>query len=108
MSITGYIPPYLAEGDLRTLVIDALGSSPERSIETFHARFHHPERGLTADDVVHGLEGPWIYERPPTFNKDEWQWKYRIATESIDGDDIVIIIAVDTLNRSFDVVTRWR
>ena len=44
----------------------------------------------------------------PVFNKDEWQWKYYIATESVDGDDILIIIAVDTLNRSFEVITRWR
>jgi hypothetical protein len=60
------------------------------------------------DDVIHGLERNWTFDRPPEFNEDEWQWKYRIATESIDGDEIVIVIAVDTANRSFEVVTRWK
>ena len=109
MSTTGYIPPCLSETELKELVSDSLDNSPDaESNETYHARYGHPERGLTLDDVIHGLEGPWKFERPPEFNNDEWQWKYRIATESIDGDPLIIIIAVDTPNRSFEVVTRWR
>ena len=109
MSTTGYIPPHLSEGALKALVLDSLENSPDaESSETYHARYGHQERGLSSDDVIHGLERPWTFERPPEFNKDEWQWKYRIATESIDGDPLVIIIAVDTPNRSFEVITRWR
>jgi len=109
MSIAGYIPTHLSESDLRVLVLEALEGSPdENAKETFHARFDHLERNLSLDDVMHGLERPWTFERPPEFNKDKWQWKYRIATESIDGEPLVIIIAVDTANRSFEVVTRWR
>jgi hypothetical protein len=78
------------------------------SRETFHARFDHPQRGISLDDVIYGLERLWKFDRPPVFNQKEWQWKYRIATESIDADPLVIIIAVDTSNRSFEVVTRWR
>jgi hypothetical protein len=35
-------------------------------------------------------------------------WKYRIATESVDGGELTIIIAVDSANRTFEVVTRWK
>ena len=108
MSTEGYIPPYLSEEDLRLLVLDALENGPEGSNDTFHARFGHLERNLSQDDVIYGLERLWNFDKPPVFNKDEWQWKYCIATESIDGDPLVIIIAVDTSNRSFEVVTRWR
>jgi hypothetical protein len=108
MSIAGYIPSHLGEEDLRHLISEALDHAPDSNPETFHARFDHLERGLSVDDVIHGLERPWVYERPPEFNRDEWQWKYMIATESIDGDSIVIIVAVDTANRSFQVITRWR
>ena len=62
----------------------------------------------TADDVIHGLERDWKFDRKPEFNQDEWQWKYRLATESVDGDEIVVVIAVDAANRSFEVVTRWK
>jgi hypothetical protein len=109
MSTEGYIPRHLSEAELKKLLLEALDNAPESgSLETYHARFDHPERGLSVDDVIHGLEREWKFERKPEFNKDEWQWKYRIATESIDGDEIVIVIAVDTATRSFEVVTRWK
>lgn len=108
MSTKGYIPPCLTEEELKSLVSGALEDWPGEASETFHARFGHLERGLSQDDVIHGLESSWSFDRPPVFNHKEWQWKYYLATESIDGDDLLIIIAVDTLNRSFEVITRWR
>jgi hypothetical protein len=89
--------------------LEALGNIPvSGTVETYHARFDHLERGLSADDVIHGLERDWKFDRKPEFNRDEWQWKYRLATESVDGDEIVVVIAVDAANRSFEVVTRWK
>jgi hypothetical protein len=108
MSRPGYIPPQLGEADLRKLLSEALDSAPDSNPETYHSRFGHLERDLSVDDVIYGLERPWKFERAPQFNRDEWQWKYRIATNSIEGDPIVIIVAVDTANRSFQVITRWR
>lgn len=109
MSTEGYIPPCLSEEELRSLVDDSLENGPESGARpTFHALFDRLDRNLSLDDVIHGLDRPWNFDRRPVFNKEEWQWKYYIATESIDGDEILIIIAVDTLNRSFEVVTRWR
>jgi hypothetical protein len=107
MSIKGYRPPYLSEGDLKAIVKDALEEAPGHHNETYHARFDHPERGITLDDVIYGLEREWKYERTPIFNEDEWQWKYRIVTETVEGDELTIIIAVDTANRRFEVLTRW-
>ncbi|MGA7343660.1 MAG: hypothetical protein WBE72_06985 [Terracidiphilus sp.] len=109
MSTAGYVPPHLDEAALKALLLEALNNPPQvGSVETYHARFDHLERGLSVDDVIHGLERDWKFEADPKINKDEWQWKYRIATESIDGDKIVIVIAVDTASRSFEVVTRWK
>jgi len=109
MSISEYRPSCLSESELRALVQDALARAPgPNNLETFHARFDHLERGISVDDVLHGLERNWTFKRPPEFNAEEWQWKYRIATETVDGDPLTIIIAVDTANRSFEVVTRWK
>jgi len=105
----GTIPPPLSAADLRNLVLEAIDEDAKiGNPETFHARFGHLERDLQIDDILHGLEQPWSFDRPPVFNKDHWQWKYYIATENIDGDPILIVIAVDTLDRSFEVITRWR
>lgn len=109
MSIRGYIPPQLSEGELKSLLLDTLENAPDwKTPETFHARFDHLERGLSVDDVIHGLEREWKFEKQPEFNREQWQWKYRIATETIDGDPMVIIVAVDTTNRTFEVITRWK
>lgn len=105
MSITGYRPPYLSEAELKKLVLEAVTGSG--AAETFHALYGHLERGISTDDVIHGLKREWTYERQPEFNREFWQWKYRIKTETIDGDELTIIIAVNTVERKFEVVTRW-
>lgn len=109
MSTKAYRPNCLSEGELKALVMDALSGAPnpDDDRQTFHARFDHLERGISSDDVIYGLERDWTYERAPKFNDEEWQWKYFISTETIDGDKLTIIIAVDTLDRSFEVVTKW-
>ncbi len=108
MSSEGRIPKPLSAEELRRIVFDAIQNNPDLiHTETFHALFDHLERGLSSDDIIHALEGEWQIARHK-FNKDEWQYKYEIDGESIDGDQITIIIAVDTLRREFTVVTRWR
>jgi len=109
MSTLGYRPHYLSEAELRALLVEALenGNGPDNP-ETFHARYDHVDRGLTLDDVIHGIEHNWTYERPPEFNDNEWQWKYRLATETIEGEPLTIIVAVDTRCKTFEVITRWK
>jgi hypothetical protein len=108
-SSEGRIPPHLSEEQLKELVLEAIDeSADEDNPETFHALFGHLDRGLQTDDVLHGLEQEWLFDRPPCFNKFHWQWKYYIDTENVDGGRILIVIAVDTSDRSFEVITRWR
>jgi hypothetical protein len=107
-TVSGFTPPSLSETELKSLLVEALDDAPGwRSQETFHARFDHLERGLSMDDIIHGIKGDWKFERQPEFNASEWQWKYRIAAKTIDEDPLTIIVAVDTANRTFEVVTRW-
>jgi hypothetical protein len=103
----GIIPPSLAADKLKELVLEAINDGSGNP-ETYHALYGHQERGLQSNDVIHGLEREWTFQRPPIFNKDCWQWKYYLDTESVGGDPILIIMAVDTLRREFEVITRWR
>jgi hypothetical protein len=108
MSSEGYVPPAKSAQELKKLVLEALQKAPDyKNPETFHALFDHLERGLTTDDVIHALEEDWNLARS-RFDKDEWQWRYEIESESIDGEPITIIISVDSLRKEFIVVTRWR
>ncbi len=99
----------LTKEELKKLVLDAINATTyAETLETYHALYGHMERGIETGDVIHGLEREWEFERPPQFNRDEWQWKYCIATETVDGKPFTIVIAVDTWRREFVVVTRWR
>jgi hypothetical protein len=104
----GKIPTSLTEEELRKLILEATADEADYgNPETYHARYDHLERGLQFDDVLHGLDHQWRFERPPKFNKKFWQWKYYLDTESVDGKRITIVVAVDTLDKSFEVITRW-
>ena len=105
----GVIPEPLTEEQLRKLVLDAINATTyAETLETYHALYGHMDRGIETDDVIHGLESEWDFERPPQFNRKHWQWKYYIAAETVDGKPITIVIAVDSWRREFVVVTRWR
>lgn len=108
VDIEGTIPPPLDEEQLKKLVLEAIYDAADTdNPETLHARFGHVDRGISTDDVLHGLKEDWQFDRPPEFSKFHWQWKYYIESENVDGDPILIIIAVDTADRSFEVITRW-
>ena len=108
MSSKGFIPKPLSATELKALVLDALQNAPDdHNPETYHALFDHLERGLSTDDVIHALETGWTIASC-RFNEDEWQYKYEIEGEAIDGGEISIVLAVDTLRREFMVITRWR
>lgn len=105
---SSFVPPPLSADELRKLITEALNKAPNYdNPETIHSLFDHLERGLTTDDVIHALEGKWSIARHH-FNSLEWQHNYEIDGESIDGDKITIIIAVDTRQKEFTVVTKWR
>lgn len=111
LSTVGQRPNPLGQADLRKLVEDALAADTYTYVgcfETIHARFDHPEREIDVNDVLHGLEGRWHGVGQPEFDTDHWQYKYPVQTYDVEQAPITVLIAVDTLNRSFEVVTRWR
>lgn len=107
-SSSGRIPPPLNCDQLKRLMVNALESVPGRANpETFHARFDHLERGIQINDVIYGIQTEWKACRPLRFNRKFWQWNYEICTENADEQPLTLIVAVDTVTRTFEVITRW-
>jgi hypothetical protein len=90
-------------------VISAALSNEGYYIEWFslHTRFDHPERHLSIDDIINGLKINWRGCKVDEFNDDEWQWKYLVKTSDIEGFPLVIVVALDTKNNRFTVVTSF-
>lgn len=106
MSNHGEVPRQiecLSEQALRELIRYAL----ERSYydECPHAENDHPERNISADDILHGLDNEnWILEGSEVRGTSR---RYRIKTVDIEGEELTIIVrAIPELKR-FEVVTRW-
>lgn len=105
-SSVGRVSDSLSEADLKRLVVEAIAKGA--SEETYHALYGHTERNIQTDDVLYALRASWKkFKVQQPFNKNNWQWKYRILSDDVDGRELLIIIAVDTANREFEVVTRW-
>jgi len=106
--MSGSVPNPLSAEELRQLLLEAISRHADTdNPETFHALFHHLERGIQTDDVLYALRNRWNRFKPLPFNRRFWQWKYKIWANTLDGSELTIIIAVDTANREFEVITRW-
>jgi|SRR6266404_110430 len=101
-------PQPLSEAEVRRVVLEALSQSGYY-IESFsfHARFDHPERHLSIDDVIFGLKSTWRGCKAEEFNDDEWQWKYLVKTHDIEGNRLIVPIALDPRNKRFTVITAF-
>lgn len=95
----------LSESELRAFIKRALRSG--YYWESFHARHGHPERGITADDLIHGLRAEWTFAAPPEFSEEFREWKYAIKTVDVEGDELHVVIAVSLANQRFTVVSKW-
>jgi hypothetical protein len=104
----GHQPKALNEKGVRKVVSEAL-SNDGYYIESFsfHARFDHPERHLSIDDVLFGLRKQWRGCKVDRFNDDEWQWSYLIKTHDIEGLELIVSIGLDPKNVRFTVITAF-
>lgn len=101
----GKRPKPLEEKELRKLLSEAISSGGY--VETIHARFDHVDRHIDLNDVLHGLQlSNWTL-KAQKFDEEFWSWEYEIETETVEGEQLTAIVAVDPRNRSFEVLTRW-
>src|SRR5258708_7504060 len=81
-------PSPLNENALRQLIRVAI----EKGYYT--ESLHHPERNISVDDVIHGVErSDWSLIGNPEWCQYRHTYKYQLSTVDIDGDELTIIIA---------------
>jgi hypothetical protein len=96
----------LSEKALRTFIRRALDRGYYR--ESLHAEDEHPERNISTDDVLHGLErDDWKFVRSPDYDAKHKSWEYLIGTQDLDGDELHIKLAAYPNESRIEVITRW-
>jgi len=99
-------PPCLNDQQLREFVIRAC----ERGYygETFHSEVERAHRNISPDDILWGLQrDDWVRCAEPRFVEGSRCWRYQIRTVDIEGDELHLVIEVDSVNLRFEVVTKW-
>jgi hypothetical protein len=103
---TKRIPSALNENALRNLIEAAVSRGYYR--EAVHAEAGHPERGISIDDVLHGLErDDWVFEKSPNYDSEHHSWEYLVKTVDIEGNELHIKIAAFPDDKRFEIITRW-
>lgn len=99
-------PPCPSEQAIRECITYALEKGYYR--ESDHATDDHPERNISTDDVIYGLEcTDWTFDRPSEFDEDRGEWKHYVSTVDIEGDALLIILKIIPEYKRFKVISRW-
>jgi hypothetical protein len=96
----------LSEHALRQLIRVAIDKGYYR--EHWHAENDHPDRNISPDDVIHGLEREdWVLTKTPDYDPAHESYEYLIRTVDVEGDELHIKLAAFPDEKRFEVITRW-
>jgi hypothetical protein len=98
-------PSALTEPDLRVAVtrIVLYGTI----WQTRHAGRDRDYRNISDDDIQAMLLGDWALERMPEWNDDHRNWKYRLLGRDIEGDELTLIVTLNTEEQTLAVITKF-
>ena len=96
----------LSEGELRVALGRAANSG---GIElSSHAKKRARERNISVDDFIHALRySGWVQDAAAEFDEERKNWKYSIASQDIEGDALVLKIALKYEGELVEVITAW-
>lgn len=57
--------------------------------------------------MLHMLQGAWTQVGEAEFSEEHHNWKYRIAGADIEGDELVLVIAVEIDENRITVITKY-
>lgn len=99
-------PSPLTEAALRHLIRVVTTKGYVR--ETPHAENDHPERNLSMEDVLHGLERTdWVLASKPNYDADHDNWEYLLKTVDVEGEELHIKLAAYPAEKRVEIITRW-
>lgn len=98
-------PSPLLEADLRTAVSRVILYGTYR--ETHHSAEDRSYRNVSDDDIQFMLRGPWKLSGKPEWDEVHRNWKYKLSGQDIEGDDLVLVVAVNEEEQMITVITKY-
>jgi hypothetical protein len=75
--------------------------------ETMHSANDRAYRNVSQDDILAMLEGNWVLRGAPDWDSGHRNWEYKIAGADIEGDPLVLKIAVNVEMQRIDIITKY-
>jgi hypothetical protein len=76
--------------------------------ESLHRANDHPERNISLDDIIHGLERDgWKFRKTPDWDDEHASYEYLIRTVDIEGEELTIKLAAYPREKRIKVITAW-
>jgi hypothetical protein len=102
---SGRSEPALAGEDLQLAVRRIVLYGTFR--ESRHSAKDRSYRNISEGDIVAMLEGAWSLVGPPEWDDDHHNWKYTLMGRDIDGDELVLVVAVNVELECIDIITKY-
>ena len=75
--------------------------------ESFHSASERSERNISQDDILAMLEGDWTLAAKPDWDEQHKNWEYKLAGHDLDGDELVLKIAVNEELLRVTIITKF-
>lgn len=98
-------PLALAGEDLRQAVTRIVLYGTFR--ESAHSALDRSYRNVSQDDMLYMLERPWTSAVAPEWDEKHHNWKYKLAGKDIEGDDLVLLVALNTEEQMITIITKF-
>ena len=102
---SGSRPLALAGEDLRQAVTRIVLYGTFR--ESAHSAFDRSYRNVSHDDMLYMLERPWTSAAAPEWDETNHNWKYKLAGKDIEGDDLVLLVALNAEEQMITIITKF-
>jgi hypothetical protein len=75
--------------------------------EAFHSAKDRAYRNISQDDITAMLEGEWKLAAKPDWDESHKNWEYKLAGHDLEGDELVLKIAVNEELQRITVITKF-
>lgn len=102
---SGQRPSPLSEPDLQLAVARIILHGTYR--ETHHSAEDRSYRNVSDDDIQFMLRGSWRLSGGPEWDETHKNWKYKLTGHDIEGDELVLVVAVNQEEQLITVITKY-
>ena len=98
-------PAALSEDELRVRVHRIVCYGTVR--ESWHSKNDRSYRNISLDDIQHMLRNTWKLAGKPTWDDAHWNWKYKLAGEDLEDDELTVVITVNEEEVTILIITKY-